>query len=138
MKKRTTVVFCLAAGLSACGGDTGSGSNIVNATPGSHWSHLDQLTAKVVRGSGVDGTLSPADLYAHYNMPSQYTGAGQTIVIVDAPGSANVANDLSAFSSYYGLPQCDASNPCFQQINLNSGAVSASNDWDMEIGLDVE
>jgi subtilase family serine protease len=138
MKMRVAAVWALAAGLSACGGDSGVGNNGANVTPSSHWSNLSQLTALEVTGSGIGGTLSPSDLYAHYNFPSQYTGAGQTIVIVDAPGSANVASDLNAFSSYYRLPLCDTANPCFQQINLNSGSVSRSNDWDMEIGLDVE
>lgn len=137
-KKRLSILLCLVAGLSGCGGDSGSGGNIATATPGSHWSALDKLSAQAVTGSGIGGTLSPSDLYTHYNMPSQYTGAGQTIVIVDAPGSANVATDLNAFSSYYRLPQCTAANPCFQEINLHSGSVSSANDWEMEIGLDVE
>jgi len=138
MKKRLSILLCLVAGLSGCGGGSGNDDNFAAATPASHWSRLDELTAQAVTGSGIGGTLSPNDLSAHYNMPSQYTGAGQTIVMVDAPGSANVASDLNAFSSYYRLPQCTASNACFQQINLNSGSVSPANDWDMEIGLDVE
>ena len=140
MKKTLALLFSVSAGLSGCGDGSSSSINGDNtvATPGSHWSALGATAAVAVTGSGIGGTLSPKDLYAHYNMPSQYTGTGQTIVIVDAPGSANVASDLNNFSNFYGLPQCNTANPCFQQINLNSGSVSPANDWDMEIGLDVE
>jgi subtilase family serine protease len=92
-----------------------------------------------VRGSGVGGTLSPSDLRTHYNIPFAYTGTGQTIVIVDAPGSSNALNDLNSFSQYYGLPQCNVLNACFELIDLSNGAkVAASNDWADEIGLDTQ
>jgi subtilase family serine protease len=138
LNKYPMIVLCLVASLSGCGGDSGDGGNFTLATPVSHWRRIDQMTDQVVTGSGIAGTLSPNDLMTHYNMPPQYTGAGQTIVIVDAPGSADVASDLSAFSTYYGLPQCNASNACFQKINLSSAPAASSTDWDMEIGLDVE
>lgn len=139
MNTYPTIVLCLVASLSGCGGDAGDGEKLTSATPVSHWHRIDQMTGQVVTGSGIAGTLSPNDLMTHYNMPPQYTGAGQTIVIVDAPGSADVASNLNTFSSYYGLPQCNAANPCFQQINLNSAPPAApSTDWDMEIALDVE
>lgn len=138
MYKYSTIVLCVAASLSGCGGDSGDGGNFSSASPVSHWGRIDQMTREVVTGSGIAGTLSPNDLTAHYNMPSRYTGAGQTIVIVDAPGSADVAGDLSAFNSYYGLPPCTVSNGCFQQINLSNAPAASSTDWDMEIGLDVQ
>ncbi|RZF27277.1 peptidase S8/S53 subtilisin kexin sedolisin [Paraburkholderia sp. UYCP14C] len=138
MKMYPTIALCVIASLSGCGGDAGDGGNFAPASPVSHWKRIDQMTGQMVTGSGIAGTLSPNDLMTHYNMPPQYTGAGQTIVIVDAAGSADVASDLNAFSSYYGLPQCNATNGCFQQINLSSAPAASSNDWDMEIGLDVE
>jgi subtilase family serine protease len=104
----------------------------------SHWRPLSAV--KGLTGSGIGGTVSPKDLYSHYGFPTTtLKGAGQVIAIVDAPGSGNIANDLNAFSSYYGLPQCNSSNACFQKIDLSNGAaVSPSNDWNVEIGLDVE
>lgn len=90
-------------------------------------------------GTGIGSTLSPADLRTRYNMPPQYLGVGQTIAIVDAPGSGNIANDLNTFSSYYTLPLCNTANNCFQKIDLSNGRpVSKSNDWAIEIALDVE
>ncbi len=72
-------------------------------------------------------------------MPTQFTGAGQAIAIVVAPGTSNPANDLNAFSRYYNLPQCTANNPCFTLIDLSNGAkVSPSNDWAVEIALDTQ
>jgi subtilase family serine protease len=75
-------------------------------------------------------------------MTSGLTGAGQTIAIVDAPGSGNIANDLNTFSAYYGLPKCGAtggSSCSFTKVDLSNGAaVSSRNDWATEIALDVE
>ena len=99
---------------------------------------VQQVTASWV-GTGIGTTLSPTDLRSHYNMPSSLTGEGQTIVIVDAPGSGNIANDLNTFSTYYRLPLCNPANTCFQKIDLSNGrTVSRTNDWAIEIALDVE
>ena len=90
-------------------------------------------------GTGIGSTLSPADIRAHYNMPSALTGAGQVIAIVAAPGSGNIASDLNTFSAYYHLPLCNTLNPCFQKIDLSNGrTVSRNSDWASEIALDVE
>ncbi len=136
------IILCLfacalCAAITSCGGNPPADSGPA-AAPASYASPLD-ASAQAARGTGLGGTLSPNDLRTHYNMPAQYIGSKQTIVIVDAPGSANVASDLNTFSSYYKLPQCNASNPCFQLIDLSAGArVSPTNDWAIEIALDVE
>ncbi|HEX7644925.1 MAG TPA: DUF4214 domain-containing protein [Burkholderiaceae bacterium] len=92
-----------------------------------------------IGGHGVNGSLTPADLRAHYNIPSGLDGTGQTIVIIDPPGSGDVADDLNTFSSYYGLPLCNASNPCFKHIDLSNGATSApGGDAGREIELDTQ
>ncbi|MBV8665651.1 MAG: DUF4214 domain-containing protein [Burkholderiaceae bacterium] len=92
-----------------------------------------------IGGTGTNGSLSPADLRKHYNVPSSLTGAGQTIAIVDAPGSGNVADDLNTYSQYYGLPQCNSANPCFQHIDLSNGAaIDGTKDWGSEIELDTQ
>jgi subtilase family serine protease len=72
-------------------------------------------------------------------VPAGLTGTGQTIAVVDAPGTGDVADDLNTFSSYYGLPQCNGSNACFQLIDLSGGAaVPSNNDWGGEIALDTQ
>lgn len=92
-----------------------------------------------IGGHGVNGSLSPSDLRTHYNVPLNLTGAGQTIAIIDPPGSGDAADDLNVFSQYYNLPQCNSANPCYQHIDLSNGAtVSSSNDAGREIELDTQ
>ena len=47
---------------------------------------------------------TPSEMRAAYNIPSTLTGAGQTIVIVDAYGSPTVRADLHTFDLAMGLP----------------------------------
>lgn len=92
-----------------------------------------------IGGHGVNGALTPADLRTHYNIPAVLDGTGQTIVIIDPPGSGDVADDLNTFSKYYNLPQCNTNNPCFKHIDLSNGAAPvASNDAGREIELDTQ
>ena len=130
--------------LTACGGGgsgvTAQAVNAIEDPVAFTLSYSANTSASTpVRGSGIGGTLSPSDLRAHYNMPFNYQGQGQSIAIVAAPGSSNPLNDLNAFSHYYGLPQCNTVNNCFQLIDLsNSAVVSSKNDWATEIALDTQ
>src|SRR2546430_2965045 len=67
----------------------------------------------------------PSEIYTAYNMKSAfnagYNGAGETVVITDAYGSAQVASEAEAFSQLYGLPDITAGN--FQQLRA-PGAVN--------------
>ena len=47
---------------------------------------------------------TPSSIRSAYNIPADLTGAGQTIVIVDAYGSPTVRSDLHIFDSVMGLP----------------------------------
>jgi len=137
MKK--VIALCMSAALvvfgAGCGGGGSNGVNISMST-----SNAVPLSFASLAGSnGLYGSLSPANLKTHYNFPSQYTGVNQTIVIVDAPGSANVASDLNVFNGAYGLPLCNTTNACFQLIDLSNGAkVASNNDWAAEIALDTQ
>jgi Subtilase family len=92
-----------------------------------------------IGGHGVNGALSPADLRSHYNVPTSLTGAGETIAIVNAPGTGNFPGDLNVFSEFYGLPQCNSANPCFEWIDLSNGApVPTSADEGGEVALDLQ
>jgi subtilase family serine protease len=46
----------------------------------------------------------PSQIRAAYNVPSNVTGAGRTIVIVDAFQSPTIAADLARFDTTFGLP----------------------------------
>lgn len=65
-----------------------------------------------------------------------YTGAGQTIAIVDAYDDPNIAGDLATFDSQYGLP----APPSFTKVNQTGDTTYPVQDkgWDTEIALDVE
>ena len=46
----------------------------------------------------------PAQIRRAYNIPSNLTGAGKTIVIIDAFGNPDIASDLALFDSTFDLP----------------------------------
>jgi subtilase family serine protease len=82
----------------------------------------------------------PAKFHGAYNLPST-SPVAQTIAIVDAYDDPTIASDLNHYSAYYGLPQCNTSNPCFQKVNQSgvAGSYPAKNaGWALEIALDVE
>jgi subtilase family serine protease len=146
MQMREIIAMLAVLGaLTGCGGGgPGVASNPI-ATPSYHATEMPDAARRAATaqwiGTGIGSTLSPTDVRTHYNFPSALvnTGAGQTIAIVDAPGSGNIRNDLNTFSAYYGLPQCSASPCFFSKTDLSNGAVIASkNDWATEIALDVE
>lgn len=82
----------------------------------------------------------PAQFRGAYGLPSSAATA-QTIGIVDAYDDPNIAADLNTYSSQFGLPLCNSSNPCFQKVN-QSGAAGplprTDSGWSLEIALDVE
>jgi subtilase family serine protease len=83
----------------------------------------------------------PAQFRGAYGLPAAASTA-QTIAIVDAYDDPSVAGDLNAYSSQFGLPQCNAANPCFRKVNQSGSATgpfpSANSGWALEIALDVE
>jgi subtilase family serine protease len=104
----------------------------------------NSITAFIDKGTGYNQDFSPADILSHYNYPSNLTGEGQTIAIVDLAGfqtAAAVLSDMNTFNAYYGLPICNTANPCLQQISMEGGAVStsvATLKAGEEIALDIE
>jgi subtilase family serine protease len=86
---------------------------------------------------------SPQQMQTAYNVApllnAGYTGAGQTIVIVDAFGSPTIQQDLATFDGDYGLP----APPSFQVLApLGTAAFDPTNtdmvQWAIESALDVE
>lgn len=84
----------------------------------------------------------PSFIRAAYNYPSTLTGAGQTILIVDAFGSPTIESDLAAFDSLFGIPAPPSfkiicpTGPCpaFDPNDTHHGVVG----WSIETSLDVE
>jgi subtilase family serine protease len=82
---------------------------------------------------------TPQEIRTAYDIPTSLTGAGQTIVIVDAYGSPTVRQDLHIFDQAFGLPDptlniiYPGGKPTF---NPNQHHEEAS--WAAETSLDVQ
>ena len=99
-----------------------------------HTNHLSRFEPD--RGGTSPSGMTPATLRSVYSLPS--TGGVGTIAIVDAYHYATAENDLSVFSSQFGLPQCTIANGCFKQV-FASGTQPRSNcGWNQEAALDIE
>jgi len=87
--------------------------------------------------------FTPAQLQAHYGLTAAYkaglTGAGQTIVLLEAYGYPTLEADANAFFKLAGLPALTSSN--FEIVypdgkpNPILGVLAG---WDVEIALDVQ
>jgi subtilase family serine protease len=91
-----------------------------------------------IGGHALNGALAPADLAAHYGLPAGLDGTGQTIAIVDGPGTGDAAADLNVYSQAFNLPLCNSAHPCFTQVTLGNGSAAASDDWGAEVALDTQ
>ncbi len=86
-------------------------------------------------GTGYS-VYSPAQIRHAYGFDQvSYTGAGQTIAIVDAYDDPTVSADLHKFDQQWGL-----SDPTLTVAKMtdNGKGPAANSGWDMEIALDVE
>ncbi len=83
----------------------------------------------------ISTPLSPAQIKTAYNLPS--TGGSGTIAIIDAYDDPNVENDLNAFNTQFGLPQCTTANGCFEKHKMSSFII-ADRGWALEISLDTQ
>jgi subtilase family serine protease len=94
-----------------------------------------QVTATTPKGYG------PAQFRGAYGLPASAPNA-QTIAIVDAYDDPKIASDLNAYSSQFGLPQCNSANPCFEKVNQSGSAAGpfpqSNSGWALEIAMDVE
>lgn len=111
---------------------------VVQVTPGSV---LPDVTPICQTSAGPLVCYFPVFLRTAYDFPGNLTGAGQTILIVDAYGSPTIAADLHAFDVTFGLPDppsfqvfCPMGCPTFNPNNANRGEIG----WTFETSLDVE
>src|SRR5579863_4146507 len=83
---------------------------------------------------------TPPAIQTAYNLnglyAEGYTGAGQTIAIIDWCGSSTILNDANAFSAQFGLPAL-TSGTNFNIYNLPSPSYCEAPDQ-VEINIDVE
>lgn len=87
-------------------------------------------------GRATSAGWSPAQLESAYNLPSASKGAGQIVAVVDAYDNPNVASDLAAYRSTFGLPIANFTkyNQRGQRGHYPKGNVG----WGVQIDQDVE
>jgi subtilase family serine protease len=98
-------------------------------------------TCTALRVNGISPNSSPtgllpADLQARYHTPSIKRGKGQIVGIVDAYDNPNIASDLAAYRSQFGLGKAKFKK--FNQNGQQSGYPSGSTGWGTEEDLDVD
>ena len=82
---------------------------------------------------------TPSEIRTGYDVPASATGAGQTIVIVDAYGSPTIRQDVATFDAVMGLPPVNLNiiypggSPVYNPLQHHNEA-----DWAFETSLDVE
>jgi subtilase family serine protease len=96
--------------------------------------------------NGKMGAFTPAQLESHYGIPFKqdgktYSGAGQTIALVEGYGYANMEADANEAATLFGLPKFTTSAnfsvvyPEGKPLNPDAGVLSG---WDGEIALDIQ
>jgi subtilase family serine protease len=93
------------------------------------------LTVNGVRQSSTPSGLTPTDLETRYKLPIT-KGAGQIVAIVDAYDNPNIAADLSAYRSQFGLGTANFTK--YNQEGQQSNYPSGSTGWGTEEDLDVD
>jgi subtilase family serine protease len=93
-----------------------------------------KLRVELLEDRTVPSIFTPAQVRQAYGF-DQVTldGAGQTIAIVDAYDDPNIASDLAAFDTQFGVPDA----PSFTKVQMG-GSVAPNAGWATEIALDVE
>lgn len=93
-------------------------------------------------GLSPDVCYDPYQMRAAYHLNSLidagYTGAGRTIVIVDAFQSPYLMADLAYFDSFYGLPSASITQVAPNGLTTFNPADPNMVGWSQEITLDVE
>lgn len=83
--------------------------------------------------------LRPLDLQSAYKLTG-LSAAGRTVAIIDAYGYPNLERDLTAYRSYFKLPDCTTSNGCLKIVDQNGGSSLPRFNlgWAQEQSLDVD
>jgi subtilase family serine protease len=79
----------------------------------------------------------PTQIRNAYDVPSDLTGAGQTIVIVDAYGDPTIEDDLATFDAFFGVPDPPSFTIHHGSNTQKAGPHDAAG-WALETALDVE
>jgi len=153
-RSRLALLVVLAVGaavaaLAATAGAAGNGDfNYVANPPAVKGPAVSALVGKHLPGLGNDCTplfgtpftvscYDPTQIRNAYDVPSGLTGAGQTIVIVDAYGDPTIEDDLAIFDAFFGLPD-PPSFTIYHGSNTQKAGPHEAAGWALETALDVE
>ncbi len=103
-----------------------------------HYPDVAQCLALIQSKDGISPAVAgwaPTDIETRYNLPIT-KGSGQIVAIVDAYDNPNVASDLAAYRTNYGLGTANFTK--YNQNGQTSNYPSGSTGWGVEIDLDVE
>ncbi|HST19038.1 MAG TPA: S53 family peptidase [Gaiellaceae bacterium] len=86
------------------------------------------------------GCYGPDQMRAAYDtqplLDAGYTGAGRTIVIVDAYGSSTIVSDTALFNTVWGLPQANLT--VLKPFGVDPTTPDNAEGWSAETTLDVQ
>ena len=88
--------------------------------------------------SSSDPCYGPAQIRAAYGIPRNLTGAGETVVIIDAFRDPTIRGDLSKFNSTFGLPHANLNVICVGHCPTFDPTSTNQVGWTNETSLDVE
>ncbi|HYB24609.1 MAG TPA: hypothetical protein VED41_12475, partial [Solirubrobacteraceae bacterium] len=92
--------------------------------------------------SPLKGFLTPANLHAAYDMPTETpSSATQTVAVIDAFDDPTAEADLAVYDEQFGLPACTTANGCFRKVNQKGQAgplPPEQGEWAGEISVDVQ
>ena len=112
-------------------GFPGFASTVSAARPENGWSAHPLMHVRPMAATPSPNALTPTQIRSAYGLPSA-GGAGTIIAIVDAYDDPNVLNDLTVFSTQYGLlPINFAEHKMATTISVDTG-------WALETSLDVQ
>jgi IPT/TIG domain len=97
---------------------------------------------QVTDASPFPGYLTPQDLRAAYQLPTETESAPeQTIAVIDAYDDPAAEADLGVYDEQFGLPACTSANGCFSKVDEQGqpGPLPPENgEWAGEISIDVQ
>jgi subtilase family serine protease len=101
------------------------------AQPENGWSAHPLIHVRPMAAAPSPSALTPTQIRSAYDLPST-GGAGTTIAIVDAYDDPKVQNDLTVFSTQYGLLPVN-----FVEYKMAT-SISVDTGWALETSLDVQ
>lgn len=143
------LLVVLALGMTSASAKAASSDwNYVVNPPNLQGPAVDTLAAPDIPGVGnhcelLFGTpyalacYDPTQIRNAYDVPSALTGAGQTIIIVDAYGDPTIRSDLATFDAIFGVPDPPSLTIYTGSATQEAGPHGAAG-WALETALDVE